>query len=900
MQIIFGLEYDGGSYPDELFGDDARLGVIHVGPLGLMELLETRLGVGDKPISATLRIGQYLQRIQALSGNHFFKESLKADSWATAKHLLDWRDALILGGWDKRSDDMAPDRIKSLALLEQASDSFLAAGFGERIMRIQSCLEKGAAPGIFKIVCIEPFKLLPFYWQKIFQLMGKSGCIIEQAKPIEILGSSTDLDALKQGLKNTRNEAPAVTGDGSVALLSCANEFDGASFLAGWLSAKQDVSDILWITGGGSPILDNRLNACGLPRLSTDRRSKWRTILQVLPLAFAVRWKPFDPQLFLEWLSLPQLPFPSFLAFGFRKALLRHPGRGGPLWKAAREKCLSEKSAGLKDEDFAGSATEYETASLEQVLDFWFDMESHDPETGMPVEEVTDVCKKIAGWAIARGKKTGDPLFISAGALATEFAETVSAGGQEKVTKPQLDRILDYIYANGYKNTDDICQAADWSSVSSPGQARGPAGTIIWWNFTDTQKPDSQPPWTRAERQWLKANNVIIEEPKTERLRKAFSWRQAVLCCGRQLILVCPGQVNASQVSPHPFWDEIRYLLNLDATPYVDVVWKTAGFFSKKDSRIFDFSVPKKAVSPCPPPGFEPVWETRPGMIAPRPEESFSSMDRLIRCPRAWVMQYILKLEPPTSLSVPDGNQAAGTLAHKIVEMILKQDSSISPEDAYNKTLELFDEMVPRMAATLLQPGREIEMNRYRMDMARAVFNLIKLINEAGLTYVASEVRIEKPFAENSCRFVGIIDLLLSHRDGSRVFWDLKWSKRARYRREELENNEALQLAAYSWLLAVDKDSFPPGGYYMLGQAELLSGPCNFLPPECIAGDLDLSSVWHAARRVFLKHMDELGKGRVAAGCSQDEETKGLQANELQLKARCDWCEYVHLCGENK
>jgi RecB family exonuclease len=898
MQVIFGLEYDTGSYPDELAGSKARLGIVHLGPFGLMDLLETRLGAGAKPASRTLRIGQYLRRMQTLSGNHFFSESLRADPWATAKHLLDWRDALVLGGWDGTADDKAPGRIQSLALLEQQSDAELAAGFGERVSRIQGLLEKGANPGISRIVCAEPFKFLPAYWKKIFNLMEKSGCQIQPAEPVKPSGASTDLEILKQKLSGS-NTDHLIAGDESIVLLSCANEFAGAELLAGWLSAKKDFSDILWITNGGSHILDHCLSAHGMPRISTDHRSRWRTILQVLPLALAVRWAPFDPQLFLEWLSLPQLPFPPSLAAGFRNALLQHPGRGGVLWEAARKKCLSDRMNQLKEKDLSSLAIDQETANLEQILDFWFDMESHDPEIGMPAEIISEVCRKIASWAIARGKKTDDPLFISAAALATEVSETITAGGQDRIAKPELDRILDYVYADGYKNIDDIPQAASWAAVSSPGQVRSYADTIIWWNFVDTQRPDAQLPWRQSERQWLEASQITFEEPMVNRLRQALSWRHAALCCCKQLILVYPRQLHAEPVNPHPFWDEIYHLLNLDDNPQAGIIRRTDGFYNQQDSPIFGLHVPKQKVAQCQPPGFEPIWNIAPNTIMPRNKESFSSMDKLIRCPRAWVLQYILKLDPGISLSVLDGNQSAGTLAHKIVEMVFKQNSKPSPEEACKRALVLFDEMVPQMAATLLQPEREIERSRYRADMARAIFHLTELINASGLEYKASEMQVEKPFIKNASAFTGIIDLLLTRKDGSIVFWDLKWSKRAKYRREELENREALQLAAYSWLLARDEASYPPGGYYMLGQAELLSGPCDCLPSECIAGNLDLRAVWKAAKRTFLKQMKELDQGIVAAGCSKDESSENQHHDEFELEARCDWCEFVHLCGEN-
>ena len=45
MHIILGYELDTGSYPDALGNDEARQGVVVLGPAGLVGVLETRLGL---------------------------------------------------------------------------------------------------------------------------------------------------------------------------------------------------------------------------------------------------------------------------------------------------------------------------------------------------------------------------------------------------------------------------------------------------------------------------------------------------------------------------------------------------------------------------------------------------------------------------------------------------------------------------------------------------------------------------------------------------------------------------------------------------------------------------------------------------------------------------------------
>ena len=49
--------------------------------------------------------------------------------------------------------------------------------------------------------------------------------------------------------------------------------------------------------------------------------------------------------------------------------------------------------------------------------------------------------------------------------------------------------------------------------------------------------------------------------------------------------------------------------------------------------------------------------------------------------------------------------------------------------------------------------------------------------------------------------FTGYADLLLRDKEGNPFILDMKWSGSSRYRKEEVEQGDALQLATYSWLL---------------------------------------------------------------------------------------------------
>ena len=82
--------------------------------------------------------------------------------------------------------------------------------------------------------------------------------------------------------------------------------------------------------GRGAAALRRR----GLPRIGASATSPLRGILQLLPLALATRWKPFDAVRMLEFLQTPHSPVPREVRHALARLLPECPGRGGPEWEA--------------------------------------------------------------------------------------------------------------------------------------------------------------------------------------------------------------------------------------------------------------------------------------------------------------------------------------------------------------------------------------------------------------------------------------------------------------------------------------------------------------------------------------------------------------------------------------
>jgi ATP-dependent helicase/nuclease subunit B len=102
MNIVFGIVADGDTYPDFPGTADGALGKPVVGPGGLVDILETQLGLTGPRTNEAIRIATYASKARlALRSDpeRFFASSFSKDPWATSRLLLDWRDQLVAGGW---------------------------------------------------------------------------------------------------------------------------------------------------------------------------------------------------------------------------------------------------------------------------------------------------------------------------------------------------------------------------------------------------------------------------------------------------------------------------------------------------------------------------------------------------------------------------------------------------------------------------------------------------------------------------------------------------------------------------------------------------------------------------------------------------------------------------------
>jgi len=301
MKITFGLALDGC----ETVGPAHLLNGTCCGPLGLIQILETRLGLKAKSTSAAQRVTQYRTLLKNLDeeGEVFYHASFEKDSYAVADTLLRWRDDLVEAGWNGQAAANDSKRLRDLAAIEVRAGTLLSPGLADRlksIVRELAC----RSPQIETLTVLDNREYLPVLWQQVCDKLRANFVPADSTLRARNPPSSTDLGKIQALFRSDRQSKKVkLAGDGSVVCLNAHSEFTLARGVAQWLAELRGASgESTLIAGSDAGVVDQSLCALDEPAIGLQPHSAARPIPQVLLLALRLHWQPLDPR---AWTSMP-------------------------------------------------------------------------------------------------------------------------------------------------------------------------------------------------------------------------------------------------------------------------------------------------------------------------------------------------------------------------------------------------------------------------------------------------------------------------------------------------------------------------------------------------------------------------------------------------------------------
>ena len=547
MKIIFGLDLDG--YQDLWTRD--RFNELICGPNGFLGLLELRLGLASKPVSAAVRVAQYRSLLEnaALNKSRFYSASFSKDAFSSAATLLQWRDELILAGWDGSAGTIHSPRIRDLADVEELANKTLPPGFPDRVRAALTELDR-REPKLDSVEVVDDPKHVPRLLRELLVKVGASFGHRHGDIPKPAAASGSDLRNIQEALANGGRQGQVkLAYDGTVIFVTAYSEVTLAHLAAQTLqkSRQQEFAAAI-IAQSDCPHLEVALRSVDEPVLELSVRSSARPVLQTLALALALRWNPLDPRDLLAFLVHPVSPMSNGLRRKLAGIVADRPGLGGSEWNRG----IDEHRTFLTQKFASDPAVLRKVLKRsEQDLTRWVNVERFDSLSGAPGSELASTCAAIASWAMAttNGEDLSPAMLEQYAQLASRASDLAAIlKSLSSVTRAQLELFLEQVVGKGTRCNHTVAEARHVRRLHTPAALLEPLDTLLWWDFRGAGF-SPRTPWTNAEIQRLEQSGVELPSATTWYARENCAALRAVLAVKKHLIF---SHENSDQLFSRP------------------------------------------------------------------------------------------------------------------------------------------------------------------------------------------------------------------------------------------------------------------------------------------------------------------------------------------------------------
>jgi hypothetical protein len=748
----------------------------------------------------------------------------------------------------------------------------IPGGQAERLSRVVSELtlpvdERLADVSDLEIEADLPEPLLPPLWRALLEVLAGAGAAVSYAK-----------------------DDPEQVREPQVILLKTPDEWEAADYAAAWLGARaqEKPGALSLLRGAGGGTLDRTLLRHGLPVTGSAERSAARWQLQLLPALIGTLWSPVNPHAIGEFLSLAAGMIRRDSAEAILNALARHPGVGGEQWEKAITSIRGR--AGDKEAD---------------LLDRFFAQDLYDEHEGLPLSALAERMTWLRS-RLGRSAGANELSAIAIGqttALERALAIVLPAPGAS-VSRTLLESMLRSIVRP--VSSGDPQSAAPWNVCTTIESVPPETKTLLWWNPIDEGRA-ARSRYSESEITTLRAHGYALERPAEARARLRFLARRVLQRGPREVLLMLPVRFRAEETAPHPIVEEFLLTAGSRAkTITTGSADREISLFGQSVSR----EIPVQSL-PAPP---TVVTSVAPGSI-PLPQKlSYSAIHSLLGCPMQWTLS-ARGIGRTMGQELPGNNQMLGTLTHRIVEILVEEHLTDGTLPGESPVLagQLFDELLPQMAAELLLPGNHLRRERARATVVSAVTKLTQTITNLGLRIVQSEQSLETSWpltvagSEIDMLLKGYADLELSDADGAPFVFDLKYSYGRSFYTKLVEKGEAIQLAVYTQLLHRLRGREARGaGYFLLPTGTVVTS-AEIAGAQGVEAERTTAEVWKRTERAVAAALETVTvTGEITTAALLERETEADtrreeadERGEIYQEPPCRFCDFCVICGRD-
>ena len=368
MTILFHPCYDTRCRLDPAQRGPALLDTLTLGPLGLLQELELRLGLTAATTSNLLRTVDYVKLLRDYFPAHPdspFASSFEADEFNVAAELLRWRDLLRLAGWPASMRGISA-RIDLLADLEPG---FQCPALGDRWQAVLEELPKHRLTD-WTLELHAPKQLLfPLY-----------GCLIDR------------LGACGARIRESVQQATRPEQVRRIRVRDFTEAFRGIPTL--------DPKRWTLICSHGK-LLNNVLRLNGCPTTESSIRENDSSVVQLFEAGFSLFIHPseelpeaVDIYRLLSYLQARPNPIPARLNLALQRLLTSEAGIDPARWQATVDGALA-------DDEADDEARNRIRRRLDTLLTPFFEAVS---PRAIPLDRLKMYARSLRGWALQRSR----------------------------------------------------------------------------------------------------------------------------------------------------------------------------------------------------------------------------------------------------------------------------------------------------------------------------------------------------------------------------------------------------------------------------------------------------------------------------------------------------------------
>lgn len=887
IEILFSKEFDSGVWNGPKTNEWGSVGQVAVGELGLLDLLETQLGLKRPESISYQRKIDYLQALRSAQSSihRFYTESLKTDPMAVTEHLLELRDTLVESGWKK---NQVGKLAKIFDLVEVEKFFLNKTGKADRLVLVADVLSDCKKFEIISSITVYSKEdSLSFIWKTILKdILPKFGVKVTffnsdfkaQADPKTDLGKLVTL----------RKSDSKPVADGSFTLLTGRDPWESARYVAAYLKTlhQEDLAKtVILAPDKQRGILMSAMISQGIAYGGNHAEVSYaRPALQILILALALTWEPKDPSVALSLLTMEGSPVHG----GFRRKLIASFDQslavGGSTWS----KYLAE----ITDELIEKAKTDEEKEKIKnrkERITEWFSAPSYSFEHGIPLDDFVAVCGRVSKWLRQIWALKKQSSFREAYDLSELLSNLAKGLGEPTISRERMIHLLIDSVGDGIIADGTIAQSGGVRIVGHSSSIIDSCDYLIWWDFSSsTVNGYHEIFFSKSEVAELLNNKIAWPDPELKSISEAQSWNWPIMNTKKAALLVSQlldSDGNAN--SFHPLLDELipkQIRQKWKSEVHVNLLEKQSKV-TKAFLKAIGATANKKTenyfVS-------RPEWISSKDQITLREVESASSLSKLLGCDLAYVLTYKAHLSGEDSASIEYNERIMGIIAHEVISLVFKKGVSITPKEAIAEANKLIDGIIKDKAPQILQKERARDLSDLKQVVLRDVDFYANFIQDNKLSIIEAEVKIEKSDKTLGLVHVnGQIDHILADANGKQVIVDHKFGG-AKWKEKDLVEGKSLQLALYSKLIS--GKPHPDLAYHIINNNKILVLNKSFSRAQQVNGP-DSAEVLLDAENKISEKAKILKSGKLTAHGLIDE-----NENE-RFSAPCGYCEYKGICG---